>query len=195
MLSFLEILKKLHRLSIHDYFFTKKFIFEEQYIFPYGHTINENLLYSKLKVNEKSKNNFRFILELNKLELVNDYDIEINSNVNIEILSRNIKKRNNIDNKDINTNKLNLFNILMNNAHKYENNFILKSQKITSLKSDDNDNSKENFNICFSNEIRLDKYYFNKNKKIIYLDKLRIDEKEINFEKGGEAYVCYNRYK
>ena len=70
----------------------------------------------------------------------------------------------------------------MNNAHKYENNFILKSQKITSLKSDDNDNSKENFNICFSNEIKLDKYYFNKNKKIIYLDKLRIDEKEINFD-------------
>ena len=177
MLSFLEILKKLRRLSIYDYFKAKKDNIEEEYKYPYGHLINENLLHDKLKSNEKSKNNFRFILELNLLELKNNFEINKESDVNIEILSISSKNIN-VDINDINTNKLNLFNILMNNAHKYENSFILNNEKISRLKNNKINNNNSIFNICFTKKINLK----NKNGKKINFDKLEKEEKEINFD-------------
>ena len=181
MLSFLEILKKLRRLSVYDCFYQKKYNLEEQYKNPYGHEINENLLYDKLKGDEKSKNNFRFILELNELELKNNYNIDKDSNINIEILSRKSRNKK-VNNNDINTNKLNLFNIFMNNAYKYENSFLINNKKIDTLKVDKINNSEDNFYICFINKFKLNRRCFDKrNERIINLNELEKENKEICF--------------
>ena len=181
ILSFLEILKKLHQLSFHDYFYNKNYGSEEQNTSPYGHEINRNLLYNKLKNDKKSKNNFRFILELNKLELKNNFEIDKNSIVNIEILSRSSNKSNE-DNYGINTRKLNLFNTFMNNAYKYENKFIINNEEINSLKDGNIKNTEGSFYICFTNKIKLNSHYFSNNDKVVELDMLKKEEKIINFD-------------
>ena len=182
MLSFLEIIKKLHRLSIHDYFYNfniNEYNLKEEYKNPYGHKINENLLFKKLKEDDKSKNNFRIILEFDKLELKNYKDMDKNSDMNIEILSGASKKMNN-DDKDINTKNLNLYNIFMNNARNYDNEFITKNAKLNSLKVENNSNGNVNFNICYTNKIKLSEYYFKNNK--IKLNLLKKEDRIINFD-------------
>ena len=165
MLSFLEIIKKLHRLSVHDYLYN----FKEKDKYLYGHEINDNLLYDKLKEDDKSKNIFRFILELDILK--NYFNIDKNSDMNIEILGGISKKENNKD-KNINTNKLNLYNIFMNNAHNYENDFIIKNSKLNSIKEGKIINRNTNFNLCYTNKIKLNEYYFcNKDIKLNLLKK------------------------
>ena len=180
MLSFLEILKKLRRLNIYEYFYINKYVSKEQIKSPYGHEINVNKLCDKLKGDGKSKNNFNFILELNKLEFKEKYDINFNYDLDIEILSKSSSKKN-ANNTDIDTNKLNLFNKFIENAHIYENKFLLNNEAIESLKDDKINNNDDVFIICNNIRIKLKQNCFIKNGKIINFEKLRKDEKEINF--------------
>ena len=181
MLALIEILKKLRRLSIYDYFNNKIFVEEKEYKSPYGHKIDENILYKKLKEDDKSKNNFKIILELNKLELINDDKIE-DVDFKIDILSRPSTKNINENKNEINTNKLNLLNIFLKNANKYENNLIKNNKKINSLRSDKINQNYDNFNVCTDNhEIKYNKSIFGKNGRIINFDLLNKKEKKIEF--------------
>ena len=180
MLSFIEILKKLRRLCINDFFNTKnifaqdikpmKRIPENEII--YGQKINEELLYDVLKEDENSKNNFNIIMSLNKIEFKNDFFIDYDSIINLEIISKSLDM-------DI-KNDINLFEIFMNNMRKYNNRIIENNYKINSLKKNKTDNN-ESYKVCFMNKISLNENYFNKNNdKIINGDLLPENEKLIN---------------
>ena len=180
MISFIEILKKLRRHSIADFFNTKNII--RQDINPiqkmqdseiiYGQKINEDLLYDIIKEDEQSKNNFNIIISLNKIELKNDFNINYNSSINLEIISR-------ASGVDTN-NEISSFEIFLKNMKKYNNKIIENNGRINSLKTN-KINRNENFEICFRNAIKLNQNYFNKsNDKIIHADLLPENEKLID---------------
>ena len=182
MLSFIEILKKLRRLSINNFFNTKNIIAEE--ISPtqktpeneiiYGKKINEELLYDILKEDGQSKNNFNIIMSLSKIELKNDFNIDYNSIMNLEIISKSSEY-------DV-KNEINLLETFINNMNKYNNRIMQKFPKINSFKMKKT-NKNENYKVCFTNKIRLSQEYFNnQNNKIIHTELLPENEKIINLD-------------
>ena len=194
MLSFIEILKKLRRLSNSNFFNTKNIIAQE--INPrekipdneiiYGLKINEDLLYDILKEDEESKNNINIIISLNKIELKNDFNMNYNTYINLEIVSRTAE----LDIK----NEINLFEIFLNNMKKYNNKIITSNSKINSLKINKRDKN-ENYKICFKNTIELNKNYFDKNNnKIIYTDLLPEKERlmDLNIDLTKDNIIQIN---
>ena len=182
MLSFIEILKKLRRLSVNNLFNTKNIIAQEINPFQkipeeeiiFGKKINADLLYDILKEDDQSKNNFNIIINLSKIELKNDFDIDYNSIIDLEIISKSTE----LDIK----NEINLLETFFNNMNKYNNKFIQIIPRINSLKMK-KINTNEKYKVLFTNKIRLSQEYFNsQNNKIIHADLLPENEKIINID-------------
>ena len=197
MLSFLEILKKLRRQSVTNFFNTKNIFIDDITLISktqkipdkeliYGRRLNEDLLYDILKEDEQSKNNFNIIMAINKFEFKNDFNVDFNSDLNIEIISRSSES----DTK----NELNLFECFMNNIQKFDNNTIKNNPKIDSLKKLKT-NADEKYQVCFTNRVRLNKKYFNKkNDKIINADSFPEKDKiiDLNIDLVKEDIIQIN---